>query len=52
MEKLRVLVNRIRTAVETSDRVEVHGSRWLAKWPRELQPHVSQDRCHGSRVVV
>jgi hypothetical protein len=36
-EKLHVLVNRIRAAVENSDRVEVHGSRWLAMWRRKLQ---------------
>ncbi|CAL5077574.1 unnamed protein product [Urochloa decumbens] len=36
-EELRVLVNRIRAAVQESDSAPAHGSRWLAKWRRQLQ---------------
>ena len=36
-ERLQRLVNEIRAVVHASDRVEVHGSRWLARWRRELQ---------------
>nr|CAB3455489.1 unnamed protein product [Digitaria exilis] len=40
MRRMRLLVIRIRGALETTsddDMVEVDGSRWLAKWRRELQ---------------
>ena len=37
-ERLQRLVNEIRAVVHARDRVEVlHGSRWLARWRRELQ---------------
>lgn len=35
--RLERLVFRIRAAVECTERAEVHGTHWLAKWRRELQ---------------
>ncbi|RLN33225.1 hypothetical protein C2845_PM03G18090 [Panicum miliaceum] len=47
-ERLRHLVVGIRAVVQGSDRVEVHGTRWLARWRRELQ--VVADR--ADRVLL